>query len=125
MNKLVPVWLLIGLAGCGEADPSVIRPGTQPLERLNTPEARAKMARAEPSLSNLNPSQAQTMCTEIMRISEQGGLVLDRSDPRQLVVEGALWVRLPTEGKDAIVQCARAMRPTVVRNSPLRVVERR
>jgi len=113
------------LSGCGDAqDSALIRPGTQPLERLNTAEARARTAAAMPRPSQLPAGEAADMCGEVVRISEQGRLILDRSDPRRLVVDQALWARLPQEVQRGLVECAEAMRPAAARTGPMRVVSR-
>ncbi len=113
------------LTGCGGAeDSTLVRPGTQPLERLNTPEARARTAAAMPRPSQLPAGEAADMCGEVVRISEQGRLILDRSDPRRLVVDRALWPRLPAEVQRGLVECVEAMRPAESRAGPMQVVSR-
>jgi hypothetical protein len=63
------------------------------------------------------------MCFEILHISRQGRLILDQSNPTQLMVDETLWARVPEEVKNAIVQCAQLSRPAELRNGPMRVVE--
>ena len=111
------------LSGCGGAeDSALIRPGSQPLERLNTPEARARTAAAMPRPSQMPAGQAADMCGEVVRISEQGRLILDRSDPRRLVVDQALWGLLPQEVQRGLIECVESMRPAAARGGPMRVV---
>ncbi len=111
------------LSGCGrEDDSTLVRPGTQPLERLDTAEARARIASALPRPSELPAAEAANMCGEVVRISEQGRLILDRTNPRRLVVAQALWSRLPAEVQRSLVECAEAMRPEGTRSGPMRVV---
>lgn len=113
--------VLLVLSGCGERDAQVVRPYSQPLERLNSARARAQAASALPRPGSLQPSDAATMCAEVVRISEQGRLIVDRSDPRRLVVDQRLWARLPEEAQAAIVECAEIMRPEESRTGRMRV----
>ena len=64
------------------------------------------------------------MCGEVVRISEQGRLILDRSDPRRLIVDQTLWPRLPQEVQRGLIECVEAMRPAAARTGPIQVVPR-
>ncbi len=44
-------------------------------------------------------------CNQALVAAEQGALILDRSNPRQLVVDATMWSRLPDEIKQAITRC--------------------
>ena len=116
----LPLCLLIGLAAC-ENDPSAVRPGTQPLDKLVTPDARRRaLASAGPAAPA--GDQARGMCAEVIRVSEQGRLILDRSNPSRLVVSQDVWQRVPQEARQAIVRCAQALRPASAGNGPVEVV---
>ena len=114
---------LLSFAGCRERSESAVRPSTQPLERLDTPEARRRLASAPSALpENLNASEAEIMCGEVIRLSERGRLILDRSNPRRLVINPGLWSQLPEEGRQALVRCVELMRPPEARNERMAVV---
>ena len=116
----LPLCLLTGLAACGE-DGTAVRAGTQPLEKLVTPEARRRaLATAAPAATT--GDQARGMCGEVLRVSEQGRLILDRSNPSRLVVSAAIWQRVPQEARQAIVRCAAALRPASAGSGPVEVV---
>ena len=73
----------------------------------STPQARA-VARAKTDVTGV--AAGSTICTELLALSTQGRLILERSDSR-IVVNRDLWVRLPDEARVAIVTCS-ARRPS-------------
>lgn len=109
------------LAGCDGAETSSVRPGDQPLAELNSPAALERIARAERAMPSLESKEGAGMCAEVLRVSEQGGLIRDRSNPNRLVVDGSLWGRVPETARSAIVQCAESARPDEARG-PMRIV---
>lgn len=125
MGRRGSVWVALAaaaiLSGC-EAEPDAVRPGTQPLARLDTPEARQRIEETEGALPKMASQQAAGVCAEILRISAQGRLLLDRSDPGRLVVNAELWERVPGEAQRAIVECVRNARSEGA-GGPLAVVE--
>ena len=122
-------WALLSLsvllAGCDRDDSAAVRPVDQPLERLDSPEARARLARmpaAQVQPADLQSSEAAGMCGEVIRLSERGRVILDRSNPQRLVVNNALWQQIPPEARQSIVQCAELMRPAQARAGHMTVV---
>jgi hypothetical protein len=96
------------LASCS-AEEGGLRPGNQELDKLIMPEAqRRALATAAPTVNQAR--QASSMCGEVLRISERGQLVLDRSAAGRLVVDPSLWERVPAEAQQAILRCDQASR---------------
>jgi len=117
--------LAVLLAGCDRDDSTAVRPIDQPLDRLDSPEARARLARmpaAEAMPANMQTGEAAGMCGEVIRLSERGRVILNRSNPQRLVVNGSLWQQLPPEAQQSIVQCAELMRPAEARSGHMTVV---
>jgi hypothetical protein len=117
--------LSVLLAGCGRDDSTAVRPIDQPLERLDSPEARARLASmpaAQVQPGDLQSSEAAGMCGEVIRLSERGRVILDRSSPQRLVVNDSLWQQIPPEARQSIVQCAELMRPAQNRSGRMTVV---
>lgn len=50
-------------------------------------------------------------CRRVLEISEQSGIILDRSDPGRVVVRGRIWEELPQAAKDALVGCLGSSAP--------------
>jgi hypothetical protein len=105
------------LAGCSrEEDVPVVRPGTQALDKL------AAVKPPTSAIAQPRTAVAADVCAQMLRVSEQGQLILDRSDPARLVVSEALWPRVPSQVQRTIVDCVRSARPPGVRWVPMKVV---
>jgi hypothetical protein len=123
MEKLKPKLVSLAMislvaAACGEAPPTV-RPGTQSLDRLAS--AKARQDYFAKAASGSAASMAG-MCAEVMRASEEAHLILDRSNPTRLVVDQAIWPRLPLEAQVQIRRCAEDLRPEGSRQGSMTVV---
>ena len=106
------------LAGCNrEQKAPAVRPGSESLEKL---------AAVKPPKSSMFTQSAGALpsdvCAQILRVSEQGQLIVDRSDPARLVVSGALWPRVPPEVQRSIVECVKNSRPAAARGTAMQVV---
>ena len=44
-------------------------------------------------------------CAEVLRVTEQAGIVVDRSNPRRVVVRGRPWNQLPRDARDVLLAC--------------------
>jgi hypothetical protein len=64
-------------------------------------------------------------CEQALTAAERGNIVLDRSNPNRLVVDGALWPQLPQDVRGALTECADSVRPLDQRERPVELVERR
>lgn len=102
--------LLLLLSACEQDEPSN-RPGDQPLERLLTKEAR-QQASEGPQLSELGSSDIAQACKELITAVREGGLIVESTDPAELVVDQALWGRLPIESRAVIIKCVHGERGT-------------
>ena len=63
------------------------------------------------------------LCNQAILQSEQGGLIIDRTNPREVRVSQSLWRQLPQQAKDGLTRCLEASRPSGSANEPLRIVE--
>lgn len=61
-------------------------------------------------------------CEQALQTAQQGRLIGDRSNPRRLVVNRELWQQLPEDVREALTECANAVRPPAQRDEPLEVV---
>jgi hypothetical protein len=103
MKRTKPVLAaLLVLAACGEADDRTLRPNSQPLDRLLSVESPI----GDMTLTETERTQVAGICGEILRISEEGGLIRDRSDPARMVVDETLWSRVPAHAQRELVRCA-------------------
>lgn len=66
---------------------------------------------AGPSLPDLDipeaarPSIADARCAELLEVLERNRVILDRSEPPNLIVAGSLWSNLPDVAKSAVGEC--------------------
>ena len=105
------------LGACSD-DPHAVRPGDQPLERL------ANVSGADVAeLPDMSGAATASACAEILRVSEQGGLIAPRTDPRRLVVDENLWEQVPPNVRRHIVRCAEGARPPDARSAPIPVID--
>lgn len=93
------------LGACGERK-AALRPDDQPLARLITAQARADARRAESAVQVPQGTGGQSVCAEILRISEQAKLVIDRQ-PGRVTVDASKWEQLPVQARSLIEQCLR------------------
>lgn len=63
------------------------------------------------------------LCEQAIAQSEQGGLIVNRSNPLRVVVRHELWAELPQQAKDGLITCLQMARPTQARDAPVEVVE--
>jgi hypothetical protein len=70
----------------------------------------------------MQAGEAAGMCGEVVRLSERGRVILNRSNPQRMVVNGSLWRQLPREAQQSIVQCVELMRPAEARSGHMTVL---
>jgi hypothetical protein len=63
-------------------------------------------------------------CEQALTAAERGGIVIDRSNPNRLVVNGAIWQQLPQDVRAPLAECANTSRPIDQRERPVEIVER-
>lgn len=83
-----------------------------------------------PSRSELMKARSGTAlegsrCEQALAAAERGGIVIDRSNPNRLVVNGAIWQQLPQDVRAPLTECANSLRPLDQRERPVEIVERR
>ena len=63
-------------------------------------------------------------CEQALETAQRGRIILDRSNPRRLVVARELWDQLPEDIRAALTECASSVRPPELRDEPMEVVNR-
>lgn len=85
------------------------------------------LPRAVPVAVQAGPAADRHMssarCDELMALLARQHVVLNSTDPNRLVVNQNLWSQLPQEARDAIVECAGAVRPAVGPGNSIQIVE--
>lgn len=61
-------------------------------------------------------------CEQALQTATQARMIVDRRDPRRLVVNRELWQQMPESVREALTECARTTRPLGQREEPLEVV---
>jgi len=81
-----------------------------------------------PSRASLSKGPATVItgdrCEQALEAAQRGRIILDRSNPRRLVVDQAVWPQLPEEVRTALTECANSLRPVDQRETPVEVVTR-
>ena len=62
------------------------------------------------------------LCEQALDQSQQAGLILDRTNPNRVRVDGALWEQLPQQAKDGLVRCLEGARPAGSDQIPVEIV---
>ena len=44
-------------------------------------------------------------CARALQVTDEAGIIIDRRNPRRVVVHGQLWRQLPQEAKDVLISC--------------------
>ena len=64
-----------------------------------------------------------TLCRDAVEQSERGGLLLDRSNPNRVSVDGTMWKQLPERAQEALTYCFGAMRSGQPTQTPVEIVQ--
>jgi hypothetical protein len=69
-------------------------------------------------------SLSSAQCGEILALLERGGIILDRTAPRRLVVDGGQWSQVPQQIRDTVVTCVETARPARSGGGAIEVIQR-
>lgn len=92
------------VSGCGQSREPALRPDGQPLERLVSAEARAKVRAVDAQMNTASVDQVAGVCQQAMRIIEQSNLVVKQSET-QVSLRRDVWGRVPEPAQKLLRNC--------------------
>ncbi len=69
-------------------------------------------------------AQMSDRCGQILAAVDEGGVVIDRSDPARPIVSREVWRHVPQNIRQAIQSCLEQMRPADAEQTPVEFIQR-
>lgn len=63
------------------------------------------------------------ICEQALDQAEQGGLIIERSNPLRVRVSRALWEQLPRQAQQGLTACLEMSRPANAADEPVEIIE--
>lgn len=89
--------------GCSQQKERV-RPGDEPLERLVSASAQAKVAVAEAQFRKSAQDDAARLCPQVIRMAQDARLVIEMK-PGRVLVDQQIWGKVPANVKGIVSRC--------------------